>query len=155
VVGLVVLALLVARSGNDSGVGVSDLELRLRSLLDRFLVRPRTKEFLIGHPALWCALFLASAGWRGGWLIPVLLVGAIGQVGMVNSFCHLHTPIALTLERTWNGLWMGSLLGLAAIAVLRRLLPRREAVRPGPALETAGTGEPLTLGPKVASGRSR
>jgi Family of unknown function (DUF5693) len=153
-VGLVVLALLVARSGNDSGVGVSDLELKFRALLDRFLVRPRTKEFLIGHPILWCALFLAAWGRRGPWLIPVVLVGAIGQVGMVNSFCHLHTPIALTLSRTWNGLWVGSFIGLAAVVVLRRLWPPRAEVSPASPV-TQGMSEPLPLPRRAVAGRQR
>jgi hypothetical protein len=153
-VGLIVLALLIARSGNDSGVGVSDLELRFRALLDRFLIRPRTKEFLVGHPILWCALFLAAWGRRGPWLIPVLLVGAIGQVGMVNSFCHLHTPIALTLSRTWNGLWIGSLIGLAAVAVLRRAWPPPAAL-PRPASATEGIPEPMPLGRRAVAGRPR
>ena len=52
-----------------------------------------------------------------GWALPLLLVGVIGQVGMLNSFCHLHTPIRVTLLRTWNGLWLGALLGLILAAV--------------------------------------
>jgi hypothetical protein len=86
--------------------------MTLRSLLDRFMVRPRTKEFLIGHPALVATLVLAARGAGRSWLLPLVLVGAIGQVSMVNSFCHLHTPLALTIARTFNGLWIGVLLGL-------------------------------------------
>jgi hypothetical protein len=111
--GLVALGLIVARTGNDPGVGVSAMELRLRSLLDQLLVRPRTKEFLLGHPALVLALWLAATNRGRSWLVPLLLVGAIGQVSLVNSFCHLHTPIALTVARVWNGLWVGGLIGLA------------------------------------------
>ena len=113
VVAIVALALVVARSGNDSGVGVSDLELKFRALLDRTLgVRPRTKEFLIGHPALLLGLLLAALPrWRR-WALPVVLVGAIGQVGMLNSFCHLHSPLGLTVLRTFHGLWAGLLIGL-------------------------------------------
>ncbi len=47
-----VVGLMVARSGNDSGVGVSSLELRFRAILDKVLyVRPRTKEIPSGLPA--------------------------------------------------------------------------------------------------------
>jgi hypothetical protein len=114
------LALLILRTGNDAGVGVSDLELRFRGLLDRILgVRPRTKEFLVGHPAMLLGLFLlARAEWRR-WSVPFLLVGMIGQVGMLNSFCHLHTPILVTILRTINGLWVGALLGLAVVWPVR------------------------------------
>lgn len=112
VAAVVALYLLVERSGNDSGVGVSATELRFRALLDRYLVvRPRTKEFMLGHPALLLALAMsARPRWRA-WALPLLLVGIIGQVGMLNSFCHLHTPIKITLIRTFNGLLFGVLLG--------------------------------------------
>lgn len=47
------LAVMLARTGNDTGAGPSGGEMVFRNLLDRFLyVRPRTKEFLIGHPIL-------------------------------------------------------------------------------------------------------
>ena len=132
--GLAALLLLLARSGNDPGVGVSPLELRFRALLDRvLLVRPRTKEFLIGHPALILALAMATLPrWRR-WAFPLLLVGIIGQVGMLNSFCHLHSPLRLTLLRTFHGLWMGLLLGLALVWVWNRVqgwrVPREESLR--------------------------
>lgn len=128
--GLAALALLVMRSGNDPGVGVSDLELRFRSILDRVLgVRPRTKEFLLGHPALLLGLAMAvSPRWRR-WSLPLLLAGAIGQTGMLNSFCHLHSPLKLTLLRTAYGLVFGGLIGAALIGLWllaqgKRRLPR-------------------------------
>jgi hypothetical protein len=120
-VALGVLGLMLARTGNDPGVGISGTEMSMRGLLDRYLVRPRTKEFLVGHPVLLTALVLSARRVRPTWLVPLALVGAIGQVSMVNSFCHLHTPLLLTLARTFNGLWIGVILGL----VLARLVGRR------------------------------
>jgi hypothetical protein len=122
-VALIAVGLLLARTGNDPGVGVSGTEMEVRSLLDRYLVRPRTKEFLIGHPALWAALLLAvrRPAWRG--LAPLLIIGWIGQVSMVNSFCHLHTPLMLTVARTANGLWLGILVGVVLAWALDRWLP--------------------------------
>jgi hypothetical protein len=116
VVAVAAVALLVARSGNDPGVGVSDTELRFRALLDRILgARPRTKEFLVGHPALFLSLALAAfPRWRG-WAFPLLLIGTIGQTGMLNSFCHLHTPLKMTLLHTFHALWLGVLLGLVLV----------------------------------------
>ncbi len=133
-VGLIALALLLARSGNDSGVGVSETELRFRALLDRVLgVRPRTKEFMLGHPALMLALGMAALPkWRR-WTLPVLLLGIIGQVGMLNSFCHLHSPLKLTALRTFHGLWLGGLLGLLALTaflwVTKRLPQAQERLK--------------------------
>lgn len=115
---LVLIALVVARSGNDSGLGASDLELRFRALLDRYLgARPRTKEFMLGHPALLLGLAMATLPrWRP-WALPLVLLGIIGQVGMLNSFCHLHTPLKLTFLRTFHGLWAGGAIGLILIQV--------------------------------------
>jgi hypothetical protein len=120
---LAVLGILLARTGNDPGVGVSGTELSFRNMLDRFLVRPRTKEFLIGHPALLATLLLSARRPGRSIFIPLAIIGAIGQVSMVNSFCHLHTPLLMTLVRTLNGLWLGVLVGWAAARVIDRWLP--------------------------------
>jgi hypothetical protein len=135
ILGAVALGLLIARSGNDPGVGVSDLELRFRALLDRVLgIRPRTKEFLVGHPALLIGLAMAvRPRWRGI-ALPLILLGTIGQSGMLNSFCHLHTPIKVTLLRTINGLWTGTLIGVVVTLVWLRFqqpAPTRKTSRRG------------------------
>jgi len=127
------LALFVARSGNDPGVGVSGVELKVRALLEYYLpARPRTKEFLIGHPALMLAVAMALTG-RRRWLIPMLLVAAIGQVSMVNTFCHLHTPLALSLTRTLVGLLAGAVVGVVVVWAwlgIMRALDKRQAAAP-------------------------
>jgi uncharacterized protein DUF5693 len=122
-IALVLVGFLLARTGNDPGVGVSGTEMSLRNMLDRYLVRPRTKEFLIGHPALLAALLLGARRAGRGVCIALALIGSIGQVSMVNSFCHLHTPLLMTLARTFNGLWLGVLFGLALTWLLQRYLP--------------------------------
>lgn len=109
--------ILLARSGNF-GLPLLAVEERLRAALEELLVaRPRTKEYLIGHPALILAGAAAAAGWRR-WVMPLAAVGAIGQAGIVNSFSHLHTPLLYTVWRTVNALWLGTLLGAAAVLVL-------------------------------------
>lgn len=133
VLALLAFALIVARTGNEPGVGVSGIELRFRSLLDRVLpVRPRTKEFLIGHPAFVLAIALA---WRGKrhFALPLFVVGVIGQVSLLNTFCHIHTPLLLSFIRDVTGLVLGTLIGLAAFWVLDRLLPA--SVAPTPSVE--------------------
>lgn len=121
-VGWVILALtvlvigyvLITRTGNE-GVAVTQPELILRGLLDKWLVvRPRTKEFMIGHPVLLLAIFL---GMRYRYL-PLWLLGAIGQVSLINTFAHVHTPLAISLLRTFNGLWLGTLGGLVLIGLV-------------------------------------
>jgi len=124
VVAIVALAMALARTGNEPGVGVSGVELKLRSLLDRFLpIRPRTKEFLVGHPAMFIALALAFMG-RRKWAAPLLVVGAIGQVSLLNTFCHIHTPIRLSIIRAVCGLVIGAAIGAAALLAGRRWIER-------------------------------
>lgn len=132
-VALVLVGFMLSRSGNDNPAGVSDLELRLRSMLDwLFFTRPRTKEFLVGHPALLCGLLLAArerkAGAQGlsGWAIGLIAVGAIGQTSIVNTLCHLHTPVLLGLARIATGLLVGAVVGLVWYAVATKLLPKKD-----------------------------
>lgn len=122
---MVIVGLMVARSGNDAGLQVSGAELKFRAILDRvMLVRPRTKEFLIGYPALILGIAYALRG-RRQWAAPLVALGSIGLASALNTFCHIHTPLALSALRTLNGLIAGSLVGLIAYWALRGL-PGRE-----------------------------
>ena len=114
VAAMVVIGLAVMRTGNDAAVGVSGVELKFRAILDKLLVvRPRTKEFLIGHPALFLGIaFLLSK--RKGWGLALVAFGVLGQVSLLNTFCHIHTPLAVTILRAMNGLALGLILGIAA-----------------------------------------
>ncbi len=112
IVGLATVAILLLRSGNEPGLGVSGLEMKLRALLDRLLVvRPRSKEIFFAHPLMILSLILLARGQRHGLWIG-LAAGAIGQVSIMNTFCHLHTPLAISLLRVGNGLWIGIIGGL-------------------------------------------
>lgn len=117
---LMMVAVLLARSGNEPGVGVSGLELRFRSILDTLLyVRPRTKEFLVGHPALFLGI-AAALGGRRTWAGLLLIVGMIGEVSLVNTFCHIHTPIAVSIIRTAIGAALGLAIGVLLLLVFSR-----------------------------------
>lgn len=119
-VGLAVLAMLLIRSGNEAGAAVLPGEQQLRMLLDRLLyVRPRTKEVFLGHPMMMLALLLALRRIRPGLWIPFAL-GAIGQVSLLNSFCHIHTPLLLTVVRVFNGVWLGIIGGIILCAIWDR-----------------------------------
>lgn len=114
------LALLIARTGNDSPTAVSGSELKMRAVMDAILfVRPRTKEFMLGHPALIVGLFMLARLLKGnmkpayaGWTVLALMVGAIGQTGLLNTMCHTHTPIVLSIARNFFGMALGGILGL-------------------------------------------
>ena len=115
---IMVMYLYLVRTGNEN-TAVSQWELTFRNILDKVLyVRPRTKEFLLGYPFL---LLIYSYGYRDIFL-PLLVFAAIGQVSLVNTFAHIHTPLAISLLRTFNGLWVGIVLGLLLLAAAFFLL---------------------------------
>lgn len=115
-------ALLWLRTGHAAWMPVPELELAVRDQLETWLgVRPRFKEFLWGHPLLLLGLF--GRYWQAGrerlWPRLLLALGMVGQVSLINSFCHAHTPLALTALRTFHGLWLGALVfGLLLAGVL-------------------------------------
>jgi hypothetical protein len=122
ILGLAIVGVILVRSGNDPGIGVSSTELGFRALLNKVLsVRPRTKEFLFGHPLLVIGLAFAYQGRRKP-LVLFLLAGAIGQGSLLNTFCHIHTPLTISVIRAVIGLFLGAFIGAAAYLVLQRFV---------------------------------
>ena len=107
----VAAAILILRSGNF-GLPVPSAEKLARGTLENLLfIRPRTKEFLLGYPAL---IIAAIYYLRGGnaWLWFLLSVGALAPISLINSFCHIHTPLIVTVARSCIGLVLGAAIGL-------------------------------------------
>lgn len=113
VLGLV--AFMIMRSGNESAVQVPIWELKLRAFLDQLLlVRPRTKEIFVGFPALLLGLTLLLAGRpRMAWAW--LSAGVIALISLTNTFCHIHTPLMISLLRIFNGIWLGLFIGIIVL----------------------------------------
>jgi hypothetical protein len=108
----------LGRTGNAGLPALGGLELKSRIVLQRVLIaRPRTKEYLVGDPFMVLAFALAAAGLRR-WVLPAAMVGAVGQVGLVNSFSHIHTPLVYAFMRTLYALAIGSVLGGILVALL-------------------------------------
>lgn len=123
---------MVIRSGNSSPALVSDFEAGIRKTLEEILVfRPRSKEVFIGHPAMLMAGALMAFDGARPFAMAAFVLGMVAQVSMVNTFMHLHTPVAATLIRTGLGLAIGFALGLIAVWALRLaiafFLRRRQA----------------------------
>jgi len=115
----------ILRTGNAPEGATTDFERLFRAFLDRMLlVRPRLKEFLLGHPILMFASAYSSFGYEGG-LWGLLLIGCIGQADILDTFCHLHTPLAVTLLRVFNGLLLGWLAGVVLIYLFFRFTLNR------------------------------
>ncbi len=117
------------RSGNQSDIAPSQFELFIRHSLATILsVRPRSKEFAIGFPAMMLLPALLIAHRRAaGWLFALAIGVGIGDV--VDTFSHLHTPISISLWRIFNGLVLGIIIGIAFIAIYRALVARFGARR--------------------------
>ncbi|QMV44985.1 hypothetical protein FPL14_11445 [Cohnella cholangitidis] len=102
----------LSRTGNSGQV--TGIELTFRSLMENtFGVRPRIKEFMLGHPLFFAGIFLAL---RYRWGMVLLVAGTIAQLSMVDTFAHIHTPLLLSLIRVFLGLGIGVLIGLVIIA---------------------------------------
>ena len=114
----------ISRTGHVQGVGVLGYEVKVREFLEETLgTRPRSKEFLIGHPALALTIWAAV---RGKWplVLPFSTLATIGQISLVNSFEHLRTPLWVSAWRTANGLVLGILLGVGLLSLLDLALHR-------------------------------
>jgi hypothetical protein len=112
---LVALAIMLMRSGNESSVGVSSVELQVRSLLDRVLfVRPRFKDILF-QPFVLLSLVLVGTKWPLHRVAAIL--ASIALASMVNTFCHLHTPLVISALRVAYGV----VFGIVAALVIKRI----------------------------------
>ena len=125
------LVVLVLRSGHTSGLPVPGIELKLRAFLEQlFYARPRTKEFLIGHPAFLLGIYAAARRWKTMVVFGLVLVATIAQGSMVETFAHMRTPIEMSLVRGIGGVLLGGAIGavlVALVAVWNRLLERVKA----------------------------
>ena len=113
------LVVLVLRSGHTSGMPVPGIELKMRAALEQlFYARPRTKEFLIGHPAFLLALYGAARRWRTWIIFGLVLAATIGQGSMVETFAHMRTPIEMSLVRGIGGVFLGGAIGAVLVALV-------------------------------------
>jgi hypothetical protein len=113
-----VVVFALGRTGNSGLPLLGGVELKSRVVLERVLIaRPRTKEYLVGDPFMVLAFALAAVGLRR-WVLPAAMIGAIGQVGLINSFSHIHTPLVYAIVRTLYSLVIGSLLGAVLVGLL-------------------------------------
>lgn len=103
----------LSRTGN-SGTLLPG-EAVFRSFLENtFGVRPRNKEFLLAHPLFLVGIF---AAFRYRWAIYAMIIAVMGQLSMVDTFAHIHTPATLSLIRGVLGLGIGLIVGLIAILI--------------------------------------
>ncbi|MBI5574656.1 MAG: hypothetical protein HY919_08970 [Elusimicrobia bacterium] len=103
----------ILRTGNYGST--TSLEDNFRLFLEKiFFIRPRFKEFLIGHPFMILAIYLKYKENNFLWK-PFFIVGIIGQISIINTFCHIHTPFFVSMLRSFNGIFVGLILGIILI----------------------------------------
>ncbi|AKG36586.1 DUF5693 family protein [Paenibacillus durus] len=103
----------LSRTGN-SGTA-SSYELVFRNFMEStFGVRPRSKEFMLAHPLFILGVFLALKYRNAAYL---MIVAVIGQLSMVDTFAHIHSPVLISLVRGLLGLGLGLILGVIAVIV--------------------------------------
>lgn len=106
----------VGRSGNNSGAPVPAFEIQLRRFLEEVMyARPREKEFLIGHPAVFLSLMALYRKWPQLLHYFLIVAVTIAQGSMVETFAHMRSPFILSFIRGLDGLAAGTLAGLAAL----------------------------------------
>lgn len=116
IIGGVVLAAgayYIIRSGNVNEI--SSLEQAMRNAITEiFPARPRTKEFLIGYPAL--VLFVYYMKYVDVKIVKWLLAvgSSILAASVTNSFCHVFTNFSVIVMRTFNALLLGVAVAAAA-----------------------------------------
>lgn len=105
------IAVLLIRSGNTAD-GWLQADKGVRLLLENiFPVRPRTKEILFGQPLLLLGLYLGNPG--------LIWAGMIGQISIINTFYHVHSPVSVSLVRMIVGMVTGGLAGCVIVLLLK------------------------------------
>ncbi len=71
-------------------------------------------------------LMLATFGFLRNWPTVIHFVltitGVIGIASMVETFCHIRTPVFMSIMRGYDGLLIGVIIGLALIIAIRFMM---------------------------------
>lgn len=111
----------IMRTGHESSVEVSSMEMIFRNTLEEVLIaRPRTKEFLLAFPAIMMMVYCAARRLKLFTLV-FGLAGVLGITSVINTFMHIRTPLYLGFMRTMYSLIFGMVLGVIAIFIFEGL----------------------------------
>ncbi len=111
----------LARTGHESDVSISTIEIIFRNDLENLLLaRPRNKEFLAAFPAVMLAVYCSVR--RLPFFTAIFgLAGTIGITSVCNTFMHIRTPLYLGFARTAYSLALGVVLGAVYIVCFELL----------------------------------
>ena len=115
------MVMFLLRSGNV--YNLSRFELRARNFASETLrQRPRTKEFLIGWPALAAYAFFINKRLPRSLTWVVSVASCVLFASVINSFCHVFTNTLTIYGRTTDGFLAGVIVSALALAVLSAAL---------------------------------
>jgi hypothetical protein len=118
----------MARFGNESGMTISSFELTLRATLEKvFVTRPRTKEIFMGMPAFMLAIALVPRNFKL-LTLGAITVAVIGQTDVVNSMCHIHTPVFYCIWRSLMGILIGGVIGAIVVVLFEKIVAPRLSI---------------------------
>ncbi|MDR3281171.1 MAG: DUF5693 family protein [Synergistaceae bacterium] len=118
-VGVLIVGAVVITVRSDNANFVPGWEIRFRDLLEWIMwVRPRTKEFLVGYPCLIIYYVMEKRGWGEHYREVFRLGACMAFASAVNSFCHFHTLLPLTIVRVANGWCLGIVVGFVALVLI-------------------------------------
>ncbi len=83
-------------------------------LEDTLGVRPRIKEFLFAHPLF---IFAAYMSFRHRQAVLLFIFATMGQLSIVSTFTHLHTPLVVSFIRVLYGMIGGIIIGILFIFI--------------------------------------
>lgn len=110
----------ISRSGNFNILPQFQTELEARKFLELTMsARPRTKEFVIGYPSLFVFLYLYTKKVSYKLLSFLGTLSSITGISIINSFCHGFTPVLTSLNRTLNGLFLGTISGCIFLLIFK------------------------------------
>lgn len=112
----------ISRTGNEPIVKPTELELKFRDFLEHSLIaRPRTKEFLIGDPAIIFGVYAAFKRSKA-WTFIMGIFASIAMLSIVNTFSHIESVLTIAIERTVIGWVLGALIGMIGVFILNKVL---------------------------------
>jgi len=104
-----VVSYYLKRSGNVNTI--SDLEKLMRETITSiFPARPRTKEFIVGYPALMLFVYYVKNYNIKLFKWGFALGSSILTASVANTFCHVFTDYSVMCMRVLNGILVGAII---------------------------------------------
>ena len=120
VVGVMMMGVLLLRSGNTS-IKISPVELLFRNVMEQvFVARPRTKAIFIGYPSI-ILLIVFAYKYKNHLMMMIFgFFAMIGLTSLMNTFSHIRTHVMINVHRVSAEVLM--VLIMSAVYLLATLL---------------------------------